>query len=96
MTSGRIITVETREGTTLYSDKDGREGLRVISHLSVTMVEAEVPPGHPPATQVVWCQHGTFGATVEALAQFYLHNPGAKDAVDGMFLSLAKKRTGTL
>lgn len=96
---GRIVSVEKREGLLLYSDSAGHEGLRVVAHLSVTMAapaEGQIPAPVPGAGQVVWVTHGPFGAIVEALANYYLHSPGVKDAVDGMFVSLAKKRANVV
>lgn len=81
------VLVESHEGLQLYSDDAGRQGVRVLGHLSVTMHLG--PNGEP---QTCWRSLGVLGVTAQALADFYINNPGVKEAVDGMFALNVRQR----
>ena len=88
-TGGRaLVRVEEHEGSLLYSDVNGRDGVRALSTLSVVIF---LDP-KTNNTQVGWHTVGSLALSIEALATYYVSFPGFKDAVDGMYEFLSKQR----
>ena len=82
----RIVELIQQEGTFLYSDDLGRDGVHAIAHLSITTYLGA--PNMPP--MICWRDTGQIGALAEALATLYVNTPGMKETVDGLYVMLQR------
>jgi hypothetical protein len=76
-----MVRVEEHEGSLLYTDANGRDGVRASAALTVAVFHDP----HTSQMQIGWYSVGGVPVTADALAAYYLATPGFKDAVDGMY-----------
>jgi hypothetical protein len=74
-----ILSVARREGTYFYRDDQIKAEFPVVSQLTVATILGE------HGSQTLWRSYGLLANMAEGIAQYYVSNPGMKEAVDGMF-----------
>lgn len=86
----QILSLERREGTYFYKD-DQLKGQQfpIVSHISITTFMT--PEG---ISRQHWRQHGLLANMAESIAAYLMANPGMKEAVDGMYIFLARRKLG--
>jgi hypothetical protein len=88
----QVMRLDDHEGSLLYTDAHGRDGVRAMAALTVAVYHDPVNQGR---MAIAWCPSGYLPATIEALAAYYMATPGLKDSVDGMYkLLLEQRRVG--
>lgn len=83
------ITIETREGTLLYGDDQGRQERRAVAFLSLAMI---IDEKNEASLQSCWRTGGSIGSIAQLVAEFYAMNPGVREAVEGLYVMAQQRR----
>jgi hypothetical protein len=89
-----LVSLVRQEGSLIYSDDQGRENIKALSFLSITLFVGR--EGEDPI-MCCWRMEGAqpnqpdIGAIANSLAVFYSREPGLKEAVDGLYTMLHKR-----
>ena len=76
---GEVIRVGRRQGSFYYWDEiEFKEEVPIISYIIISTVMGE------KGTQTLWRSGGLLATIVEGIAQYYMKNPGMREAVEGM------------
>lgn len=86
-----LVTLVAQEGSVIYSDDAGRENVQALSCIVVTQYVGRPGVDSGPV-MTTWKPIGSITLIAESLATWFANEPGLKDAVDGLYALIQKRK----